>query len=47
MKLKHDKDWEPKDCSEPNSNSWFIYNIFYISIVNLLPVFLFNRIYSP
>lgn len=35
------------DCSTTNSYSWLIYNSFYIPIVNLIPVFLFNRIYSP
>lgn len=51
MNLKCHRDDNLEDicdnCSTENSYGWLIYNCFYMPIANLIPVFLFNRIYSP
>ncbi|CAD8090494.1 unnamed protein product [Paramecium primaurelia] len=44
IKLKYQKD--EVTCNTKGSIYWFIYELLYFPIANLIPVFLFNRIYS-
>ncbi|CAD8109817.1 unnamed protein product [Paramecium sonneborni] len=45
--LKYGDDNVQYPCSTPDGLNWFFYELIYFPIANLIPAFLFNRIYSP